>query len=87
MMVLHSVTKIKTQRGNKLFYAYISKPRPQFGGKHPNSHGICFSPTQKRIDKVLQFVDKHIHYIAKSIGSPPSNEMFGYFCNLHEYKS
>ncbi len=28
-----------------------------------------------------------IHYIAKSIGSPPSNERFDYFSNLHEYKS
>ncbi len=28
-----------------------------------------------------------IHYVAKSIGSPPSNERFDYFCNFHEYKS
>ncbi len=28
-----------------------------------------------------------IHYIAKIIGSPPSNERFDYFSNLHEYKS
>ncbi len=28
-----------------------------------------------------------IHYIAKSIGSPPSNERFDYFSNFHEYKS
>ncbi len=28
----------------------------------------------------------HTH-IAKSIGSPPSNEEFGYFINFHEYKS
>ncbi len=27
------------------------------------------------------------HYIAKSIGSPPSNERFDYFSNFHEYKS
>ncbi len=26
-----------------------------------------------------------IHYIAKSIGSPPSNERFDYFSNFHEY--
>ncbi len=29
----------------------------------------------------------NIHYIAKSIGSPPSNERFDYFNNFHEYKS
>ncbi len=29
----------------------------------------------------------HIHYIAKSIGSPPSNERFDYFSNFHENKS
>ncbi len=28
----------------------------------------------------------HIHYIAKSIGTP-SNERFDYFSNLHEYES
>ncbi len=28
-----------------------------------------------------------LHYIAKSIGSPPSNERFDYFSNFHEYKS
>ncbi len=28
-----------------------------------------------------------VHYIAKSIGSPPSNERFDYFSNFHEYKS
>ncbi len=28
----------------------------------------------------------YIHYIAKSIGTP-SNEMFDYFSNFHEYKS
>ncbi len=28
-----------------------------------------------------------IHYITKSIGSPPSNERFDYFSNFHEYKS
>ncbi len=30
---------------------------------------------------------KEIHYIAKSIGSPPSNERLDYFSNFHEYKS
>ncbi len=34
--------------------------RPQLLGKHPNSHGICVSPMQKRIDKALQFVHQHI---------------------------
>ncbi len=29
----------------------------------------------------------YIHYIAKSIGSPPFNERFDYFSNFHEYKS
>ncbi len=29
----------------------------------------------------------YTHYIAKSIESPPSNEMFDYFSNFHEYKS
>ncbi len=29
----------------------------------------------------------YVHYIAKRIGSPPSNEMFDYFSNLHEYTS
>ncbi len=29
----------------------------------------------------------YIHYIAKSVGSPPSNERFDYFSNFHEYKS
>ncbi len=29
----------------------------------------------------------YIHYIAKSIWSPPSNESFDYFSNFHEYKS
>ncbi len=29
----------------------------------------------------------YIHYIAKSIGSPPSNERFDYFNNFYEYKS
>ncbi len=28
-----------------------------------------------------------LHYIAKSIGSPPSNERYDYFSNSHEYKS
>ncbi len=28
-----------------------------------------------------------IHYIAKSIWSPPFNERFDYFSNFHEYKS
>ncbi len=28
-----------------------------------------------------------LHYIAKSIESPPSNERFDYFSNFHEYKS
>ncbi len=28
-----------------------------------------------------------IHYIAKNIGSPPSNETLDYFSNFHEYKS
>ncbi len=27
----------------------------------------------------------NIHYIAKSIVSPPSNERFDYFSNFHEY--
>ncbi len=31
--------------------------------------------------------NKYIYYIAKSIGSPPSNERFDYFSNFHEYKS
>ncbi len=29
----------------------------------------------------------NLHYIAKSIGSPPSNKRFDYFSNFHEYKS
>ncbi len=29
----------------------------------------------------------YIHYIAKSIGSPPSNERFDNFSHFHEYKS
>ncbi len=29
----------------------------------------------------------NIHYIAKSIGSPPSKESFDSFSNFHEYKS
>ncbi len=29
----------------------------------------------------------YVHYIAKSIGSPPFNEMFDYFSNFHENKS
>ncbi len=29
---------------------------------------------------------RDIHYIAKSIGSPPANERFDYFSNFHEYK-
>ncbi len=29
----------------------------------------------------------HIHYMDKSIGTPPSNERFDYFSNFHEYKS
>ncbi len=29
----------------------------------------------------------YIHYIGKSIGSPPSNERFDYFSHFHEYKS
>ncbi len=33
---------------------------PQLGDKHPNSHGICISPMQKRIDKALQFVHQRI---------------------------
>ncbi len=28
----------------------------------------------------------YTHYIAKSIGSPPSNKIFDYFSNFHEYK-
>ncbi len=28
-----------------------------------------------------------VHYIAKSNGSPPSNERFDYFSNFHKYKS
>ncbi len=32
--------------------------------------------------------NSNIHYIAKSIGSPPSNEQgFDYFSNFYEYKS
>ncbi len=29
----------------------------------------------------------YLHYIGKSIGSPPSNERFDYLSNFHEYKS
>ncbi len=29
----------------------------------------------------------NMHYIAKSIGSPSSNERFDYFSNFYEYKS
>ncbi len=36
--------------------------------------------------KRLQF-HKFLHYIAKIIGSPPSNERFDYFSNFHVYKS
>ncbi len=32
-------------------------------------------------------IDIDKHYIAKNIGSPPSNERFDYFSNFHEYKS
>ncbi len=35
----------------------------------------------------LCWVLKDVHYIAKSIGSPPSYDGFDYFSNVHEYKS
>ncbi len=34
-----------------------------------------------------KYIYIHTHYIAKSIGSPPSNERFDYCSNFHEYKS
>ncbi len=39
------------------------------------------------IDVCVCIVCVCIHYIAKSIGSPPFNERFDYFSNFHEYKS
>ncbi len=36
---------------------------------------------------IQQIVKHYIHYIVKSIGSPPSNERFDYFSNFYEYKS
>ncbi len=38
-------------------------------------------------DMMYDVLYMYIHYIAKSIGSPPSNERFDYFSNFHEYKS
>ncbi len=35
----------------------------------------------------MDIVALNLHYIAKSIGSPPSNERFDYFSNFHESKS
>ncbi len=34
----------------------------------------------------MKGLQAHILYIAKSIGSHPSNERFDYFSNVHEYK-
>ncbi len=36
---------------------------------------------------LYKYTHTHTHYIAKHIGSPPSNERFDYFSNFHEYKS
>ncbi len=36
---------------------------------------------------LLEITDHNVHYIGKSIVSPPSNERFDYFSNFHEYKS
>ncbi len=41
--------------------------------------------SEAEVGYILGFED--IHYIAKSIGSPPSNERFDYFSHFHEYKS
>ncbi len=35
----------------------------------------------------LHLSGQHLHHIAKSIGSPTSNERFDYFRHFHEYKS
>ncbi len=42
---------------------------------------------KKILLKTVIFFFFNVHYIAKSIGSPPSNERFDYFSNFHEYKS
>ncbi len=50
---------------------------------------------EKNIIKIIIFLFDYanwlsvclsIHYIAKSIRSPPSYERFDYFSNFHEYK-
>ncbi len=48
---------------------------PQLGDKHPNSHGICVSPMQKRIDKALQFVHQRI---ALFLSRPPNKTNIHY---------
>ncbi len=54
----------------------------------------CFKPHDK--SSLSSIINKEItdygfptltHYIAKSIGSPPSNDRVDYFINFHEYKS
>ncbi len=43
---------------------------------------------KKRLSELSVFANKwFIYYIAKSIGSPPSNERYDYFSNFLEYKS
>ncbi len=50
---------------------------------------IFFSPFLKIhkqcLTVIYMYCMEYIHYIAKSIGSPPFNESFDYyFCNFHE---
>ncbi len=40
-----------------------------------------------RREDCATFTSIHVKYIAKSFGSPPSNERFDYFSNYQEYKS
>ncbi len=51
---------------------------------YPNRQYKQIRPNIATLSKMLI---KEIHYIAKSIGSPPSNERLDYFSNFHEYKS
>ncbi len=59
----------------------------------PNSANQMWSTFGKNVAQLTKAQSEgkpnvvHIHYIAKSFGSRPSNERFDYFSNFHEYKS
>ncbi len=66
----------------------------QKGAKFPKSERTWDSEFPNQITSVFDLnkkwqcqINDNIHYIAKRIGSPPSNERFDYFSNFNEYKS